>query len=152
MMVSLARDRSSSRSMKRDLPEADAAGEAGELIMELPDLWAKANLEERRKLLLTMLDAVYVDIKESKSIVAIQPKAPFRPVFEVATTREGSGVLLIKEPPEVAPEDTLCLLVETGESRTPRPEEAPVEYATGLVGSLFLVPRGLCRPSPRRTS
>ena len=31
-----------------------------------------------------------------KSIVAIQPKAPFRPVFDVATTKGGSGVLLLK--------------------------------------------------------
>jgi len=37
------------------LPEADAAREAGELIMDLPQLWGKASLEERRKLLMTML-------------------------------------------------------------------------------------------------
>ncbi|MCH1932419.1 hypothetical protein L9G16_19930, partial [Shewanella sp. A25] len=45
------------------LPEADAASEAGKLIAQLPRLWSGANLEERRKLLLTMLDAVYVDSK-----------------------------------------------------------------------------------------
>jgi len=90
------------------LPEADAAKEAGELITRLPDLWGKAPLEERRKLLLTMLDAVYVDTKEEKTIVAIQPKAPFRPIFQVATTKEGSGVLLLKQPPEMTPETVLC--------------------------------------------
>jgi len=90
------------------VPEADAAREAGELIMRLPDLWERASLEERRKLLLTMLDAVYVDAKEEKAIVAIQPKAPFRPIFHVATTKEGSGVLLMKEPPEIPPEADLC--------------------------------------------
>ena len=42
------------------IPEANAAEEAGNLIMNLPRLWAKANQEERRKLLLTMLDAVCV--------------------------------------------------------------------------------------------
>jgi len=31
----------------------------------------------------------------------------------------------------------LAFLVETGESRTPRPEEVHPEYATGLVGSLL---------------
>ena len=67
------------------LPEADAAAEAGRLISRLPKLWSGANLEERRKLLLTMLDAVYVDSKENM-IIAIKPKAPFKPVFEVATT------------------------------------------------------------------
>ena len=56
------------------LPEADAAAEAGKLISQLPKLWSGANLEERRKLLLTMLDAVCVDSKEN-AIVAIKPKA-----------------------------------------------------------------------------
>ena len=46
-----------------------------------------------------MLDAVYVDTVEEKSIVAIRPKPAFRLLFEVANTREGSGVVLINEPP-----------------------------------------------------
>ena len=52
------------------------------------------------KLLLTTLDAVYVDTVEEKSIVAIRPKPAFQPIFEIATTREGSGVVLINEPPQ----------------------------------------------------
>ncbi len=78
------------------LPEADAATEAGKLISQLPRLWSGANLEERRKLLLTMLDAVYVDSK-ANVIVAIKPKAPFKPVFEVGTTREDSEVALVHD-------------------------------------------------------
>ncbi|MFQ6028514.1 MAG: recombinase family protein, partial [Dehalococcoidia bacterium] len=79
------------------VPEADAAAEAGQLIEQLPDLWQGATLSERRKLLLTMLDGVYVDAKEEKRIVAIKPKPPFRPIFQIATTQEGSGVLLYPE-------------------------------------------------------
>ena len=45
-----------------------------------------------------MLDAVYVDTKEEKSIVAIKPKAPFKPVFQVAATREGSDAALVQDP------------------------------------------------------
>ncbi len=86
------------------VPEASAAEEAGKLIMDLPKLWHEATEDERRKLLLTMLDAVYVDAKETKSIVALKPKPPFMPVFQVATTKEGSGVVIIKEPPESQPE------------------------------------------------
>ncbi len=86
------------------VPQANAAEEAGALIRDLPGLWGGANLEERRKLLLTMLDAVYVDSKESRSIVAIRPKAPFRPIFQVATTKAESGVVLINEPPDCDPE------------------------------------------------
>ena len=86
------------------LPKADSASEAGRLISQLPKLWSGANLEERRKLLLTILDAIYVDSKENM-IVAIKPKAPFKPVFEVATTSEGSEVVLIHDPeaePQIA--------------------------------------------------
>ena len=46
------------------VPEADAATEAGKLIEKLPELWAWASVEDRRRLLVTMLDAVYVDAKE----------------------------------------------------------------------------------------
>ena len=62
------------------MPQANAAEEAGNLIGDLPKLWAGANLEECRRLLVTMLDAVYVDSKQTKSIVAVKPKPPFRPV------------------------------------------------------------------------
>ena len=80
------------------VPKAAAAAEAGKLIERLPELWAGANMEERRNLLLAMLDAVYVDTKDARSVVAIKPKAPFRPVFHLATTRAGSGVSLTPGP------------------------------------------------------
>ncbi len=80
------------------VPEADAAAEAGKLIAEHPRLRSQASLEGRRKLLITMLDAVYVDTRDSRSIVAIKPKAPFKPVFEVATSRKGLEVVLVHDP------------------------------------------------------
>ncbi len=54
---------------------------------------------KRRQILLTMLDAVYVDALEEMAIVVIRPKPAFRPLFEITTTRIGSEVVLIKEPP-----------------------------------------------------
>ena len=65
-------------------------------------------MEERRKLLLAMLDAVYFDTKESKSMVAIQPKAGFLTVFQVATTRNGHEVQLIKGPQDHGSEAEPC--------------------------------------------
>jgi len=62
-----------------------------------------------------MLDAVYVDAKKTKSIIAIKPKPPFRPVFQVAASREGSDIRILNEPIE----GSSVFLVETGESRTP---------------------------------
>ena len=82
------------------VPGFDAAREAGKLLEDLPTLWEEASLSERRQLLIAMLQAVYVDTVEEKSIVAIRPKPAFRPPFEIATTREGSGVILINEPPQ----------------------------------------------------
>ena len=96
------------------IPQANAAEEAGKLVMDLPRLWAKANIEERRKLLLTMLDAIYVDAKKSKSIIAIRPKPPFKPVFQVAASREGSDIRILNEPLE----GSSVFLVETGEGQS----------------------------------
>jgi hypothetical protein len=60
------------------------------------------------------LGAIYVDARDERRIVAIKPKPAFRPVFQVATTREGSEVVLIKENglqagcPEAAVADQDC--------------------------------------------
>ena len=102
------------------VPQADAAEEAGKLILDLPTLWIKANQEEKRKLLLTMLDAVYVDAKKTKSVIAIKPQPPFRPIFRVAATHTGSKIHIVNEPFQ----GSSVFLVETGESRTPRPRKA----------------------------
>ena len=58
-----------------------------------------ADLTERRNLLMAMLDTVYVDIVEEKSVVAIRPKPAFRPIFEVASTHGGFDIVLINETP-----------------------------------------------------
>ncbi len=68
---------------------------------------------------MTMLDAVYVDMKDSRTIVAIKPKAPFRPIFQVATTREGSGVMLLNEPPDTDPEAHRCFWWRRGRVELP---------------------------------
>ena len=81
------------------VPGVDAAREAGKLLEDLPALWEQANMGEPRQILLTMLDAVYVDAREEKAVVAIRPKPAFRALFEMATTREGSGVALITTKP-----------------------------------------------------
>jgi site-specific DNA recombinase len=56
------------------VPEADAAEEAGKLTKDLPRLWVKANEEDKRKLLLSLLDAVYFEAKKTKSIVALRSR------------------------------------------------------------------------------
>ena len=88
--------------------------EAGKLTMDLPRLWAKANEQEKRKLLLTMLDAVYIDTKNAKSVIAIKPKPPFKPVLQVAASKKNSAIRILNEPLN----GSSVFLVETGEGRT----------------------------------
>ena len=68
------------------VPEADAVAEAGRLIQRLPELWAAADLTERRLLLLTVLDAVYVDARRKRAVVSIRPKAAFEAVVTASPT------------------------------------------------------------------
>ena len=63
------------------VPEADSVAEAGRLVQRLPELWAAADLSERRRLLLTVLDAVYVDVREARALVSVRPKAAFEAVL-----------------------------------------------------------------------
>ena len=91
------------------VPEVDATNEAGKLLEKLPELWKGSDLAEQRKILLNMLEAVYVDTVEEKAVVALKPKPAFRAVFQIATTKEGSGVVLYNEnPPDTSscPEDS----------------------------------------------
>ncbi len=81
------------------VPEVDAAAEAGRLVQNLPELWGNATLDERHELVGRMLDGVYVDLKDSRSIVGIKPKPPFREVFRVATARAGSGISFFADQP-----------------------------------------------------
>jgi len=60
-----------------------------------------------------MLDAVYIDTKNNL-IVAVKPKPPFKPVFQVAASREESDIRILNEPLN----GSSLFLVETGESRT----------------------------------
>ncbi|MFC2021166.1 hypothetical protein ACFLU1_05215 [Chloroflexota bacterium] len=64
-----------------------------------------------------MLDAVYVDTKQTKSVIAVKPKPPFQPVFHVAPQREGS-VIRILNGRENESSRPAVFLVEAGESRT----------------------------------
>jgi len=71
-------------------------------VQRLPKLWSGATLPERHRLLVSTLEAFYVDHNDAKAFVAIQPKPAFRAVFQVATTRESSSVILTKEPPDLS--------------------------------------------------
>ena len=76
-------------------PEVDAAKEAGRLLQGMPRLWAGATLRERHQLLTTVLDAVYIDMKDKKSIVSVKLKPAFQAVLGATSQDRVNNVALI---------------------------------------------------------
>ena len=70
-----------------------------------------------------MLEAVYIDLAASRSIVGIQPKPVFYPLFNFLENQTENTISVFHdkkiEPPSTVGSSTV--MVETGESRTPRP-------------------------------
>ena len=77
-----------------------------------------------------------MDNVDENRMVAIRAKSAFQPLFEIAVTWRDSGILLISEKAKErrnghlplahqAGADVDLFLVETGEGRTPRPEDTP---------------------------
>lgn len=58
----------------------------------LKNLWAEATFKEQIKLLLIVMEGVYIDAKQTKSIMEIRPKTPFKPIFQVVGTNKGSAL------------------------------------------------------------
>jgi len=111
-------------------PEQDVTMTAGDMLENLGLVWEKATLEEKHRLLGTMLEAVYVDLAASRSIVGIQPKAPFYPLFDSLKQLPENKAMIFRpgeagqwKTGSICEAEPVCGLVETGESRTPRPEE-----------------------------
>jgi site-specific DNA recombinase len=96
------------------VPAANVTEEAGKLILTIKELWADANLSEHQQLLIAMLDAVYFDTKQTKLLIAAKPKPPFKPIFQIAASKEGSNIPILNEPYL----GSSVFLVEAGESRT----------------------------------
>ena len=57
-------------------------------------------------------------IKNTKSVIAIKPKPPFKPVFQVAARREGVVIKIINGLEKDSPSPSV-FLVEAGESPSP---------------------------------
>ena len=77
------------------IPEVYAAKEAGRLLADMPRLWLGATLQERHQLLTTILDAVYIDMKGSKSILSVKLKPVFQAVLGATSQDRVDGVALV---------------------------------------------------------
>jgi hypothetical protein len=83
-----------------------------------------------------------VDPVDEKSIVAIRPKPAFRGLFQIATTKEGSGVILYNEKApafsESSDEMTPCLWWRRG-----RLHLYPNTYVPGRSSAMDLMSVGM---------
>ena len=86
------------------IPEAEAAFDVGEMLENLGPVWGKASLEEKNGLLVSMLEAVYLDLVATRSVVGIIPKPPFYQLFESLLDKSGSNVRVFK-PEQLREED-----------------------------------------------
>ncbi len=91
-----------------------------------------------------MLEAVYVDPVEERSIVAFRPKPAFQALFQMAAAKEGSGVALINQNAcpdnESVPargrdcgETAMCSWWRRGRAELPRTPYLAVLVAVGCV-------------------
>ena len=62
---------------------------------DMPRLWLGATLRERHQLLTTILDAVYIDLKDKKSIVSVKAKPVFQAVLGATSQDRVDGVALV---------------------------------------------------------
>ena len=74
---------------------------------------------EQHKLLETILDAVYVDPLDERTIVAIRPKPAFRALFDMAATTDGSGISLNRTNLEGSEECRPCFYSSKDEHPNP---------------------------------
>ena len=109
--------------------------DVSKLLQDLPSLWSDATMDERRRLLRTLVEAVYVDIR-ARRVVGIAPVAALRTLLESAIERIPGCPGILVDPDEVAVTGRMEL-VETGENRTPRPASLRHGSATGVVSSRF---------------
>ena len=75
------------------------------------------------------MNAVYVDARKEKAVIAIRPKPAFKALFEIATTRKGSGIVLITTtPPDFfSPEASIsCSWWRRGRVELPQERGLPV--------------------------
>jgi site-specific DNA recombinase len=108
------------------IPEENEAINAGELLENMGPIWDKATLEEKHRLLTIMFEAVYLDLAASRSVVGIQPKPVFYPLFKSLQNQTENKITIFcndngKKIEPAFNTDSSTVMVETGETRT-RPE------------------------------
>ncbi len=109
--------------------------EAIELFSDIPMLWNEATTDERRRLLGTLVEKVYVDM-ETKHVTALKPTPVFRSLFGTGID-VGPGAPIDLQALNGQNKDIVGDGGDGGESNSPSRRSYP-EYATSLVSSFIL--------------
>jgi len=110
--------------------------DAVQLFSNLPMLWNEATMDERRSLLKTLVELVYVDIK-TKRVTAIKPTPAFRVLYGVGiNSGPDTPVKLMFHDKTPIKLD----LVETGENRTLPETRYFVKWLNGYLDSVIQQP------------
>jgi len=116
------------------IPEEHEAINAGQILEKMGPVWDKATLEEKHRLLSIMLEAVYVDLAASRSVVGIQPKPVFYPLFKSLQNETGNRITVYhaenghKMKPAINA-DSSTVVVETGEALSPPETRNNIKYS-----------------------
>ena len=111
--------------------------EAVELFSNIPMLWNEATTDERKRLLSTLIEEVYIDLK-IKHVKAIMPTPVFRSLFGTGiNTLPDSPIRLLR--PGEDYQDIGGVGGDGGELNSPSKRDRP-EYATSLVNHLSHLP------------
>ena len=111
------------------IPEIDDATRAGAHLEKLASEWRPSSVSRRNRLLRTALEAIYVDL-DQRAVVGLLPKPDYCTSMLAMADRHDVAI-------RPAVTGSLLGMVETGESRTPRPETSLTRCATSLFGVLI---------------
>jgi len=108
--------------------------DAIKLFEDIPMLWNEATPEERRTLVKSLVELVYVDI-QTKRVTAVKPTPAFRALFGVGID-VGPNVPIEIITPEHKSNDNVGVGGDGGESNSPSRESYP-GYTTSLASSFI---------------
>ena len=119
-----------------------AVEEAVELFSDIPMLWNEATLEERRRLVDTLIEKVYVDL-ETKCVVWLRLAPPFRALFARAIETAPDAPVLLT--PSVEQRESVGVGGDGGGSNSPS-REGKLRISYKLSRRLFSRLNMHCRP------
>ncbi len=112
-----------------------AIEDAVKLFDDIPMLWNEATTEERRTLVKSLVELVYVDIK-TKHVTAIKPTPAFRALYGVGIKAGPDTPVKLMFNGETP---ILLELVETGENQTPRETRFAWAFPVDVMSLLLLI-------------